>query len=299
MKNIGIIANLTKSGASQIVSEVSDWLRERNITTFVTDDCVLSIDSDSCIFMQAEEIVRHADALIVFGGDGTILRVSHIPGVTGIPILPINIGTLGFLTEVGLDELYTALEYVIDGNYELDERMMLRARLYEPEANELIVERHALNDAVINKGAFSKMIWFESYIDGVYMATCNGDGLIVSTPSGCTAYSLSAGGPIVSPNLNVLIITYICPHNLTFRPQVVPAESKISIVVKSTHSNILLSIDGQEAFNLKPDSIVEIDKAPETIKLIRSHKRSYYEILRTKLKWGEAVKTLESPIIKV
>jgi len=298
MKNIGIIANSTKPGTLQVTAEVSDWLRERNITTFVTDDCALAIDSGNCISMQAEEIVRHADALVVFGGDGTVLRVSHIPGVTKIPILPVNMGGLGFLTEVALDELYTALNRVLDGEYELDERMMLRARLYEPEANELVVERYALNDAVINKGTFSRMIWLESYIDGEYMATCNGDGLIVSTPSGCTAYSLSAGGPIVCPNLNVFVITYICPHNLTFRPQIVPSESKISIVVKSYHSNILLSIDGQEAFNLQPDSLIEIDEAPDTIKLIRSHKRSYYEILRTKLKWGEIVKSPENTKFK-
>jgi NAD+ kinase len=171
--------------------------------------------------------------------------------------------------------------------------MMLRARLYHEGSTEVEAERIALNDAVINKGAFSRVIWLESYIDGEYMATVNGDGLIVSTPSGCTAYSLSAGGPIVCPNLNVFILTYICPHTLTFRPQIVPAESKISIIIKSLHSNILLAIDGQEGFNLEPNSVIEIDKAPETIKLIRSLKRSYYEVLRTKLKWGETVKKLE------
>jgi len=293
MKNIGIIANLTKIGAPQVVSEVSAWLSERNITPFITDDCALAIDSNVWISMKAEEIIKYVDALIVFGGDGTILRVSHIPSVTSIPILPINMGGLGFLAEVALDELYIALERVLNGDYELDERMMLRARLYEPNSKELIVERYALNDAVINKGAFSRIIWLETYIDDEYMATSNGDGLIVSTPSGCTAYSLSAGGPIVCPNLNVFIITYICPHNLTLRPQILPSESKISIVVKSTHSNILVAVDGQEAFNLQHNSVVEIDKAPETIKLIRSQKRSYYEVLRTKLKWGETVKKLD------
>jgi NAD+ kinase len=290
MKTIGITANLSKNGAAQVVAEVSDWLKKRNITPLVTENCASAIDPDVCTVMKGEEIVRNADAFIVFGGDGTILRVSHIPGVSQIPILPVNMGSLGFLAEIAIDELYTSLTRVLDGDYQIDERMMLRARIYKPNSKELVVERNALNDAVINKGAFSKVIWLESYIDGEYMATCNGDGLIISTPSGCTAYSLSAGGPIVCPNLNVFIITYICPHNLTFRPQIVSAESKISIVVKSSHSNILLAIDGQEAFNLQSNSVVEIDKAPEAIKLIKSHKRSYYEVLRTKLKWGEAVK---------
>ncbi|HGE71217.1 TPA: NAD(+) kinase [Candidatus Poribacteria bacterium] len=291
MNTIGIIANLTKDGATKVVAEVSNWLNDKGITTLITKDCSANIDSDQCLIMESKEIVQKADALIVFGGDGTILSVSHIPGVTRLPILPINMGGLGFLTEVGLDELYTTLEKVLDGNYQLDERMMLRAKIINPNTNEAEIERTALNDAVINKGAFSRMIWLETYIDQEYVSTVNGDGIIISTPSGCTAYSLSAGGPIVCPNLNVFIITYICPHTLSFRPQIVPAESKISVIVKSLHSNILLAIDGQEGFDLEPNSIIQIDKAPETIKLIRSEKRSYYEILRTKLKWGESMKS--------
>jgi NAD+ kinase len=291
MKTIGIIANLTKDGAAKVVADVSVWLKERGIIPLITEDCESAINSDACVALDNDELVRQADALVVFGGDGSVLRVSHIPGITKLPILAVNMGGLGFLTEVTLDELYVALEKVLKGEYQLDERMMLRARLYHEGSTEVEAERIALNDAVINKGAFSRVIWLESYIDGEYMATVNGDGLIISTPSGCTAYSLSAGGPIVCPNLNVFILTYICPHTLTFRPQIVPAESKISIVIKSMHSNILLAIDGQEGFNLTPNSIVEIDKAPETIKLIRSLKRSYYEVLRTKLKWGETVKS--------
>jgi NAD+ kinase len=293
MKTIGIIANLNKNGAAKVVAEVSDWLKERGVTPLITEDCASAINSDVCTALDSEELVKQADALVVFGGDGSVLRVSHIPGITNLPILAVNMGGLGFLTEVAQDELYIALTKVLEGDYQLDERMMLRARLYKPDSTELEAERIALNDAVINKGAFSRVIWLESYIDDEYMATVNGDGLIVSTPSGCTAYSLSAGGPIVCPNLNVFILTYICPHTLTFRPQIVPAESKISIVIKSLHSNILLAIDGQEGFNLEPNSVIEIDKAPETIKLIRSLKRSYYEVLRTKLKWGETVKKLE------
>jgi len=291
MKTIGIIANLTKDGAAKVVADVSVWLKERGIVPLITEDCASDDNSGACVVLDSNELVRQADALIIFGGDGTVLRTSHIPGVTKLPILAVNMGGLGFLTEVALDELYVALTKVLDGDYQLDERMMLRARLYREGSTEVEAERIALNDVVINKGAFSRMIWLESYIDGEYMTTVNGDGLIVSTPSGCTAYSLSAGGPIVYPNLNVFIMTYICPHTLTFRPQIVPGRSKISIVIKSMHSNILLAIDGQEGFNLSPNSTIEIDQAPETIKLIRSHKRSYYEVLRTKLKWGETMKS--------
>lgn len=291
MNTIGIIANLTKENAIKVVADVSNWLNDKGITTLITEDCAVNLNSDQCLIMDNEEMIQKADAIIVFGGDGTILHASHIPGITRLPILPVNMGGLGFLTEVGLDELYIALDKVLNGNYQLDERMMLRAKIINPNTKETEVERIALNDAVINKGAFSRMIWLETYIDQEYVSTVNGDGIIISTPSGCTAYSLSAGGPIVCPSLNVFIITYICPHTLSFRPQIVPAESKISIIVKSLHSNILLAIDGQEGFDLVPNSIVEIDKAPETIKLIRSEKRNYYEILRTKLKWGETMKS--------
>jgi len=290
MKKIGIIANLTKEGVENVVPDVSDWLRNRGIEPILSKDIESAYHLDKYESMDFEELALNADCIIVFGGDGTVLGVSHVPGITGIPILPVNMGGLGFLSEVASDELYSALTKVIEGDFVLDERMMLKAKVYK---NDLEFEGIALNDAVINKGAFSRIIWLESYIDGEYMATFNGDGLIVSTPSGCTAYSLSAGGPIVCPTLKLFILTYICPHTLTFRPQIVPGSSRISIVVKSLHSNILLAMDGQEAVNLQPDSVVEIECYPETIKLIRSQKRSYYEVLRTKLKWGETVKSME------
>ncbi len=293
MKSIGIIANITKSGVAEVTSEVAKWLIERGITPLVTDEYASTFGPNNCTVLSILELIKQADCLIVFGGDGTVLGVSHVPGVSNLPILPVNMGGLGFLTEVALDELYPELTKVIEGDFQLDERMMLKARVYKHDSDIAEFEGVALNEAVINKGAFSRIIWLESYINDEYMATFNGDGLIVSTPSGGTAYSLSAGGPIVCPSLNVFILTYICPHTLTFRPQIVPGDSKISIIVKSLHSNILLALDGQEAVNLQPNSKVEIEKAPETIKLIRSRKRSYYEILRTKLKWGETMKNPE------
>lgn len=293
MRSIGIIANITKSGVAEVTSEVAKWLKERGITPLVTNEYADTFGSNNCTVLSILELIKQADCLIVFGGDGTVLGVSHVPGVSNLPILPVNMGGLGFLTEVALDELYPELTKVLEGDFQLDERMMLKARVYKHNSDDIEFEGVALNEAVINKGAFSRIIWLESYINDEYMATFNGDGLIVSTPSGGTAYSLSAGGPIVCPSLNVFILTYICPHTLTFRPQIVPGDSKISIIVKSLHSNILLALDGQEAVNLEPNSRVVIEKAPETIKLIRSRKRSYYEILRTKLKWGETVRNPE------
>ncbi len=293
IKSIGIIANITKPGVVKVTSEVSEWLIEKGIEPLITDEYAVSYGSSKCKVLSISELIKQADCLIVFGGDGTVLSVSHVPGVSELPILPVNMGGLGFLTEVTLDELYPELGKVLEGDFQIDERMMLKARVYKHNSKDIEFEGVALNEAVINKGAFSRIIWLESYINDEYMATFNGDGLIVSTPSGGTAYSLSAGGPIVCPTLSVFILTYICPHTLTFRPQIVPGDSKISIIVKSLHSNILLALDGQEAVNLEPDSKVEIEKAEDTIKLIRSRKRSYYEVLRTKLKWGETIKNPE------
>lgn len=312
MKSIGIIANLTKNGAARVVAEVSDWLQSRGILSLVTEDCAAALSSGDYRAMDKEELIRQADGLVVFGGDGTLLNVARIPGADSVPILAVNLGSLGFLTEVTLDELYPALTKVLEGDFQLDERMMLRATLYRQNEESrdaacrvstgVALNREnegrgtdtacrvstsvALNDAVINKGPFSRIISLESYIDDEHVATYRADGIIVSTPSGSTAYSLSAGGPIIHPDLNAFILTPICPHTLTVRPYIVSAESRISVVIRSTHCNIMLTIDGQEAFDLYPDSVVEIEKAPETIKLIRSRKRSYYEVLRTKLKWG-------------
>ncbi|MFC1718560.1 NAD(+)/NADH kinase [Candidatus Poribacteria bacterium] len=294
MRSIGIIANLTKEGAAQTVVEVCEWLQSRSINPLVMEGCDGVLSSGGCKVMAKEELVSQADGLIVFGGDGTLLSVARLPGAGNLPILAVNLGSLGFLTEVTLDELYPALTKVLKGDFQLDERMMLRATLRRENGGKIEAQSVALNDAVISREPFSRMISLESYIDGEHVATYRSDGLIVATPSGSTAYSLSAWGPIVHPSLSAFILTPICPHTLTIRPYIAPAESRISIIVRSTDSNAMLTIDGQEAFKIHPDSVVEIEKATETVRLIRSHKRSYYEVLKTKLKWGGAFESVIS-----
>ena len=289
MKFIGIIPNLTKAGAAQVVAELSEWLQNNDITPLIMKNCAAITGlADKCKVLEKEELVSLADGLIVLGGDGTLLSVARFPCVEGVPILAVNLGSLGFLTEVTLDELYPALTQILAGDFQLDERMMLRATLRKENGDEIQGQSVALNDAVIRGGSFSRIMSLETYIDDEHVATYGADGLIVATPSGSTAHSLSAGGPIVHPNLSAFILTPICPHTLTVTPYIVSAEARISIAVRSVHSDIMLTIDGQEAFELHPNSVVEIEKAPGTVKLIRSRKRSYYEVLKTKLKWGEA-----------
>lgn len=288
MKSIGIIANLTKEGAAQTVAEVCEWLVRKGVVPLIMEDCAGSFSSNSCkVMVEEEELISEADCLVVFGGDGTLLNAARIPGAGSLPILAVNLGSLGFLTEVTLDELYPALTKVLAGDFQLDERMMLQVTLRREDGGEIEAQSVALNDAVISREPFSRMISLESYIDGEHVATYSADGLIIATPSGSTAYSLSAWGPIVHPSLSAFILTPICPHTLTLRPHIAPGESRISIVVRSAHSKAMLTIDGQEAFSLAPNSIIEIEKAAETIKLIRSHEKSYYEVLKTKLKWGD------------
>lgn len=288
MKSIGIIVNLTKEEATRVVAEVLEWLRSRDVALLITEECAAALGQGVYTVVDRKDIISHSDYLIVFGGDGTLLNAARLPGADTVPILAVNLGSLGFLTEVALDELYPELTKVLNGEFELDERMMLQVKLRRQNEENPLAQSIALNDAVISKTPFSRIVSLESYIDGEHVASYRGDGIIVSTPSGSTAYSLSAGGPIVHPGLNTFILTPLCIHTLTVRPLIVSAESHISIVVKSAHSNIVLTVDGQEAFNLYPDSVVEIERSSKTIKLIRSCKRSYYEVLRTKLKWGES-----------
>jgi len=288
MKSIGIIANLTKTGAAQIVVELSEWLRSKNIIPLIAEDCASVLGAGNYSAIPKEDFASQSDCLIVLGGDGTLLNAARLPCADGVPILAVNLGSLGFLTEVALDELYPALTEIVSGNFQLDERMMLQATLRKENEKKIEARNVALNDAVINKEPFARMVSLETYIDGEHVATYRSDGLIVATPSGSTAYSLSAGGPIVHPNLSAFILTPICPHTLTVRPHIVSAESRISIVVRSVHSDIMLTIDGQEAFELCPNSVIEIEKASETVKLIRSRRTSYYEVLKTKLKWEGA-----------
>ena len=271
MKTIGIIVNTSKPKAAEVVIEASHWLRRRGIRPLVPDEKAVALGI-SCDGYTQEQVVTESDALIVLGGDGTLLGVAHIPCVEQVPILGVNLGHLGYLTEVALSELYPALTNILDGNYEINERMMLKVQLYYQGKIEM--QSLALNDAVIKHP--SRMINIEVHIDDQYFVTYNADGLIIATPTGSTAYSLAVGGPIVEP---------IAPHALTIRPFVAHPHSQISVST-AENSGVILTFDGGTV-SLEPNCVVKVSKAKKTIKLIKSRNRSYYEVLRTKLKLGE------------
>ena len=289
MKRIGIIAKQNKPEAVPIVRNLVEWLRPKKIELYIEEGMENLFDyapsGPYLISVRREEIPAHVEMVIVLGGDGTLLSVARMVGDREVPILGVNLGGLGFLTEITLEELYRVLERVIQGDFVTDERVVLEAAVIR--RGERLAEFSVLNDAVINKGALARIIDLETTINGEYLTTFKSDGLIISTPTGSTAYNLSAGGPIVYPSLHCIIITPICPHTLTNRPIMIPDDVEIRAVLKTKQQEVILTLDGQQGFTLEFEDVVEVKKAGGRILLIKSPYRHYFEVLRKKLKWGE------------
>lgn len=289
MRRIGIIAKQNKPEAVHLVSHLVEHLRAKEIEIYLEESMekVLSptLLESRLTPMKREEIPSHVEMVIVLGGDGTLLSVARLVGNYKVPILGVNLGGLGFLTEITLKEFDQVLERVIQGDFIIDERVALQAAILR--RGERLAEFTVLNDAVINKGALARIIDLETSVNGEYLTTFKSDGLILSTPTGSTAYNLSAGGPIIYPSLHCIIITPICPHTLTNRPIVVPDDVTIRVILKSTQQEVLLTLDGQQGFMLEFEDVVEVRKSGTSILLIKSPYRHYFELLREKLKWGE------------
>jgi len=289
MKRIGIIAKKNKPEAVNITRNLVEWFQPKRIEVYVEQEMGQLFEPQPSrphlSAVKREDIPNHAEMIIVLGGDGTLLSVARLVGDHGIPILGVNLGGLGFLTEITLEELYRVLERVIQGDFVTDERVVLNAAVIR--RGERLAEFTVLNDAVINKGALARIIDLETSINGEYLTTFKSDGLIISTPTGSTAYNLSAGGPIVYPSLHSIIITPICPHTLTNRPIVIPDDVEIRAILKTKQQEVILTLDGQQGFSLEYEDEVAVRKAESRILLIKSPYRHYFEVLREKLKWGE------------
>jgi NAD+ kinase len=282
MKKIGIICKLGRMEPVDLLRVLLPWLRERGYE--------VSLDQETAETLNMEGFARFqipllTDMIIVLGGDGTLLSVARHIGDRNVPILGINLGGLGFITEISRDGIFTALEKVMAGDYEIEERMMLSALVIRH--GERFAHFIALNDIVINKGALARITEIEVYVNKSYITTYKADGLIISTPTGSTAYSLAAGGPILYPSLNSIILTPICPHTLTNRPLVLPDDMVVETILKSESEDVFLTLDGQVGFALNKNDMVEIRKAECRTRLIIPPGRDYFKILRTKLKWGE------------
>ncbi|MBO8168226.1 MAG: NAD(+)/NADH kinase [Thermoanaerobacteraceae bacterium] len=281
MKNIGLIVNIKKPKAIEVATELIEWLEKQDMKLFLPTSNAQVLDRVD-LQMPEEELASSADCILVLGGDGTLLNTARSLAHTGTPLLGINLGQLGFLTEIELSDLYQELEKLLAGQYTVEERMMLEARVLR---DGLVIDKfYGLNDIVVTKGAFSRMISLKTYVGEHYNATYPADGIIVSSPTGSTAYSLSAGGPLVSPDVEVMVLTPICPHTLSARPLVLSPKEIVRVVVCSAVSEVMLTVDGQHGFKLEEDDEITILKAPFNAKLLRLQGRSFYEILREKLK---------------
>ena len=283
MERVGILLKRNKPEAIEITRELIRWFNERKIAVYLEDEVAGQFDgSAGC---PKEALPSQVEVILVLGGDGTLLSVVRLMGDNQVPILGVNVGGLGFLTEITLDNLYKVLEGLIQGDYKCHRRMTLNVHVVREGV--MVADFTVLNDAIINKGALARIIDLETTISDEYLTTFKADGLIISTPTGSTAYSLSAGGPIVYPSLQTIVITPICPHTLTNRPIIIPDDAVIKATLNSKNEEVILTLDGQVGFSLQFGDTVEIQKGRNSILLIESPFKSYFEVLRTKLRWGE------------
>ena len=287
MSKVGVLARGDLGEAGPTLRDLVHWLTARGIEVCLEERTArLVMDlAAACTVGSAAEVAADADALVVLGGDGTLLAASHAVQKP-IPVLGVNFGSLGFLTEITLAELYPALEGVLAGTYRYEERRMLHAvvrREGRPEST-----GDVLNDVVITKAAFSRIIELEVYVDGVFVSSFRADGLIISSPTGSTAYNLAAGGPILHPLLPAIVLTPICPHMLSNRPLVLGDGVTIEVRLRDARDgDVQITLDGQKGFPLAPRDTVTVTRSAHAIRLVKAPERNYFEVLRTKLKWGE------------
>jgi NAD+ kinase len=284
-QTIGIISRPRRSNLSVVAPPLLKWLEEHGVHALYDEETAGSLPG-SAKGKTRQQVADASQLLLVLGGDGTLLAAAHLAAPRGIPILPINMGSLGFLTSFTLDELYPALEDTLGGRSSVSERVMLYVQL--ERGGKVIESQRVLNEVVVNKGALARMIELELRIDADFVCRYRADGLIVASPTGSTAYSLSAGGPIVHPGVESFIITPICAHMLSDRPLVVRDSSCIEMKLSGNTESVFLTLDGQRGIPLQATDVVRISRAKELLKLIQPPRKSYFEILRSKLKWGEA-----------
>lgn len=283
---VGIMANPGKEAALEIAASADSYLKKHGIDVLIQNHVAEALGNPERGASDAD--ITSADVVIVLGGDGTILATSRECAPKGTPMLPVHLGRFGFLTEVAPEHINDALSELLNGNYIIDERMMLSGCSAVDGQDDTQASVYALNDIVVANGPLSRVLHLRLMINGKYVTTYAADGIIVSTPTGSTAYSLSAGGPLVYPGLDVLVITPICPHTLTSRALIIPSTDIVSIIVERDPEDIVrVTIDGQLGFGLQPKDELRIVKSPYPAKLISVGGADFFDKLQTKLRWGE------------
>ena len=288
IKRVGIVVKPHQPDALKTICGVVKWLGERGISLVGGAEIERErVENETGCAVEAlpdEKLAANVDLMLVLGGDGTMIATARMIGDAEVPVLGVNYGGLGYLAEFRIEELYTALESILDGNYRLDTRVMLAVELMR--GDEQVTRTRVLNDVVINKSALARIIEIEAYLNQQFVNSFRADGLIVSTPTGSTAYNLSAGGPVIYPSMNAVVITPICPFTLSNRPIVVPDDVAIELCLKTQQEDVALTLDGQVGFPLKAEDRVIIRKSRTTFNLVQPMNRNYFDVLRDKLRWG-------------
>jgi NAD+ kinase len=286
---IGIVAKRGLSAAAEHLSTLDTWLQERGVEpVYEADTAVLAPAASPRRRLTREELPSSVDLIAVLGGDGTLLAMAARIAQSGrdVPILGVNFGSLGFLTEIRIDEIYTSLSSVLDGTATFDARTMLRAEASRDGTR--FDTRVLLNDVVFTKGALSRMIELSVWVDGGFVTRVKADGLIIASATGSTAYNLAAGGPIVHPSADALVLTPIAPHTLTNRPVVIPGAAVVDVRAHvADGDDVFVTYDGQSGYPIRQDDVIRVATAEQKIRLVKAQSRSYFELLREKLKWGE------------
>ncbi len=278
IKRVGFVIKPHAPQVDKILEELIQYFKTKSIECLLEDVAAMKFQRKDGV--PRENVPEQVDLVIVIGGDGTLLSIAHLAAQKNVPVMGVNLGRLGFLTEVPLDEMALTLDSFLGGNTKIiSHRQML-------EADTKSGTFYCLNDFVINKGALARMIQCAIWIDGKEIATSKADGLIISTPTGSTAYSLSAGGPIIQPNIPAFIIVPICPHTLSFRPMVISAESTLKIELVTGGEEVWFTLDGQRGGLMEENDSVEVRRSHLTLQLISSPKRNYFDLLQEKLGWG-------------
>jgi NAD+ kinase len=282
IKKIGIVANIEKEKSVEYTFRLREWSSQQGVEVLLDEEIARKMGESTGL--ERKELASHVDLLVVLGGDGTLLRTVRFVSEYDIPIVGVNLGEFGFLTEVNLNEMYSALELILKGEYQTEKRIMLDISLHLQA--ETIRQESILNDVVITRGNLSRILDLETTLDGRYLTTFRADGIIISTPTGSTAYSLSAGGPIVFPEEDSFIINPICPHTLTNRPIIIPDGVEIKVILWTKEQGATVTFDGQLSYTMKSGDSMVIKKSRYVTNLVSSPHRDYMEILRTKLGWG-------------
>ena len=283
MKKIGIFVKAQDSAMAK-AKELEAWLKAQGIEVVCKQNIPAPITSKECLVENIQKAPEDLSCVVVLGGDGTFLSAVRWIQDTGVPVLGMNLGAFGFLTESSVEHLFPVMEGIAEGAFTTEERILLTAKVLQKDVQ--LVSQNVLNDVVINKDALARTVHIRTYIDDDYLTTYKADGLIVATPTGSTAYTLSAGGPIIYPTLNTIIMTPICPFTLTVRPLVLPDTATIRIGMEEQDAPVFLTFDGQVGLHVTHEDAIIIEKAPHTIRMLRPTDLHYYHVLKEKLRWG-------------